>query len=448
LYGVIPDINVDDLAARLSDRSRRFVWVRRSLTDDQRSAIQQLSLAGVMLEQEPRRIYPQGKLAGHFLGLTDIDGNGIEGAEAAYDDLLKQGGTVRVTLDADVQIVLEEEFDKASADFDMKGAAGIVLDAATGDVRALASWPSTDPAGPRERTDDAKRNRALGAVYELGSVYIPLTVAAGLETGAIRSTDSFDVSQPVRIGAVTVRDARSMSASGPTAITPADIVAYSSNIGAAQIAERIGVAGQQAFLARVGLLSRPSYAGPQASNPLPPKNWNSSASTTVSYGYGIAVSPLQFALAFAPFANGGAYVKPRFLAGSQVLPVERTQAMSASTARSVLDMMRQAVVVGTGRSADAPGYQVAGKTGSAEKPAPQGYDPDRLITSFAAVFPSSRPQFVVLIVLDEAQARRDGQRTGANAAASIAGKVISRAAPLLDVAPIVESPGAQGGPTP
>jgi cell division protein FtsI (penicillin-binding protein 3) len=442
---VFPDLREDALTAMMADRKRQFVWVKRGLDEEQIKALKELGVEGLMFVNEPQRRYPGGSLAGHVLGYTSIDGDGLEGIERVYDDRLKKGGeALQLTLDASVQFVVEEELTRAFADFDMKGAAGIVIDAHTGAVRAIASWPQIDPRLRGEEGDDARTNRALNARMELGSIYKPLTVAAALEAGTLQTADTFDVSKPVKIGAVTVRDQHPLArVSGRTA-TAEDILAESSNIGTALIAQRMGVDQQKAFLGKVGLLAGHGGEGPQWASPLIPQRWDETAMATVAYGHGISVSPLAFAMTYVPFANGGEYVSPAFLEPVDPDKVKRSRVMSKQTADAVLNMMRTTVTQGSGKLANANGYEVAGKTGTAEKPTPEGYDPDRNITSFAAVFPASRPQFVVLVVLDEAQPRTGEQRTAAFTAASIAGKVIARAAPLLDVQPVLEATATRG----
>jgi cell division protein FtsI (penicillin-binding protein 3) len=436
IANVLPGVNVAELTRRLSDRDRHFVWIQRGLTPRQKQAVFELGLEGLRFEEELRRMYPRGKLAGHFIGFTNIDGKGVEGAEAAFDAVLKSGGSpLRLTIDAGAQFVLEEELDKAFADFDMKGGAGVMLDAHTGAVRAIASWPAIDPNRPGDRSEIAKPNRAINSLFELGSIFKPLTVAAAMEADVLRAGDTFNVSQPLRVGSATVRDPHPLEHPETTSVS--DILAFSSNIGVVQIAQRLGSGKQKQFLESVGLLERPTYEGPQAAAPLTPSEWDALTSATVSYGHGLAVTPLAFAMAYAPFANGGYFVKPVFLEPVDPTKVDKRQVMSPQTTRAIMAMMRDTVVRGTGGNADAPGYEVAGKTGTAEKPGPDGYDPDRNVTSFAAVFPASRPQFVVLIVLDEAQPRTGDARTAAYTAASIAGRVIERAAPLLDVQPVI-----------
>jgi cell division protein FtsI (penicillin-binding protein 3) len=374
----------------------------------------------------------------------------MDGLERAFETQLAAGKKpLRLTLDAGVQFALESELHRASQDFEMKGAAGIVMDAHTGAVRALASWPDYDPNTPASASQDARINRAISAVYELGSIYKPLTIAAALETGAVAVDARFDVSQPLRIGSAMIRDTHPLKQAREASL--ADILAYSSNIGTAEVAQRLGPVAQQDFLTRFGLLTRPDYTGPAAAAPLTPAEWDPITSATVSFGHGVAVSPIAFAASFATFGSGGLKVAPVFLEPDpdDLAPrPEPVRIISGATSGQVLAMLRTAVTEGTGRNADAPGYGVAGKTGTAEKPGPDGYDPDRNVTSFAAVFPVSRPQFVVLIVLDEAVPRTGDQRTAAYTSALIAGRLVSRAAPMLGVEPAsvgtkgAEAPGA------
>ena len=438
LKTVFPNINTKQMIDLLSDRKRRFVWVRRGITERERRAVTELGVESLRFVEEPQRVYPNGALAGHLLGYTGVDGDGLEGLEKIYDARLAAGGApLRLTIDASAQYVLEEELQGALVQFDMKGAAGIVIDANTGAVRAIASWPISDPRKRGDEPADAKTNRALNARMELGSIYKPLTVAAALEAGELTTTDRFNVSGPMKIGAALVRDPHPLP--NAHSVTASDVIAYSSNIGSSLIAQRIGPEGLKDFLDKLGLLGGVTTQGPQTASPLAPPRWDQTSMATVAYGHGLSVSPLAFAMTYTPFANGGNIVSPVFLEPVAESATQRRRVMSKQTADTVLAMLRRTVTEGSGKLAEAPGYEVAGKTGTAEKPTPNGYDPDKNITSFAAVFPASRPQFVVLVVLDEAQPRTGAQRTAAFTAATIAGKVIARAASLLDVQPVLGS---------
>ncbi|MEP7210016.1 MAG: penicillin-binding protein 2 [Alphaproteobacteria bacterium] len=439
LAAVLPGLDVGDLTRRLSDRDKQFVWVQRGLTPKQRKQVFDLGLEGLRFQEERIRVYPGGHLAGHLLGFANVDGKGVDGVEHIFDTQLAKGGDpLKLTIDAGVQYALEAELDRAAEDFTMEGAAGIVIDASNGAVRAIASWPAIDPNHPTERSDKARPNRAMNSVFELGSIYKPLTVAAALDAGQLTPTDTFDVSAPIKVGAATIHDEHVFDHA--KAVTATDIIAYSSNVGAVQIGQRLGPARLKAFLGQVGLLGRPTYDGPPSAAPLTPAEWDPLTSATVSFGHGIAVTPFSFAMSYVPFANGGNFLQPLFVEPTEGAEIKRKRVISPETVRIVLGMMRQTVLVGTGKLADAAGYEVAGKTGTAEKPGPDGYDQNANITSFAAVFPASRPQFVVLVVLDNAQPKVGDQRTAAYTSASIVGRLIARAAPLLDVHPVLAKP--------
>ena len=257
--------------------------------------------------------------------------------------------------------------------------------------------------------------------------------------GVLGLGDTFDTTQSIRIGARLFKDHHPIP--NPRSATAADILTWSSNVGAIEIGERVGPRRLKDFLDKVGLLSKLEYEGPPAGAPIVPAEWTPMTSATVAYGHGIAVSPLAFAFAYTPFATGGEYVKPSFVEPVDPALSQRHRVMAAPTAQILVEMMRKTVVDGTGKLADAPGYEVAGKTGTAEKIDENGaYQDEHNVTSFAAVFPASRPQFVVLIVLDDALPKTGDVRTASVTAAAIAGRLIARVGPLLDVAPVMNAP--------
>ncbi|MFN4023424.1 MAG: peptidoglycan D,D-transpeptidase FtsI family protein [Hyphomonas sp.] len=435
LAEVLPDINQADLAARLSNPNRQFEWVKRGLTPRQREQVMALGLEGLDFREEARRVYPRGVLAGQVLGYTDIDGEGIAGAELAFDRALQAGGEpVRLTLDIGAQTALEMELATAAMDYDMKGGAAILMEIGTGELRGVASWPPFDPNRARETpaNDPSRVNRAIGAVYELGSIFKPLTVAAALEAGAIRPGDRFPVGEPLMIRNFRVTDTHWIGREAD--ITR--ILAESSNIGTVHVNLALGPQRQMQFLHQAGLTARAPLSLPGSAAPLVPPRLDEVTAATVSYGHGISVSPLAFLTAFAALGNGGEIAAPLILMGETPPPPVRL--VSGTTADTVLSMMRDSVVQGTGRRADIPGYRVAGKTGTAEKSGAGGYDKDRNVASFAAVFPADSPQYALIVTLDEPKPIEDGTRTAGVNAAPVAGRIIERVAPLLGVDPRLE----------
>ena len=447
LTSVFPELDQDVLTERLSNPDRKFVWVKRGLTPEERATVFSLGLEGLGFREEARRYYPKGSLASHLLGFTDVDGKGLAGVEYSLDERLSVSmEPIRLTIDSSVQYSLEAELNAAAVKTGAKGGAGVVLDTKTGEVLGMASWPAFDPNRPQDATADMRFDRATTGVYELGSVFKPLTVSAALDFGELTLRETFDVSRPIQIGSNAIHDDHPVPA-GHRA-TPTAIVAHSSNIGTVQIGLRVGAERQQRFLEALGLLQASPVEVAGSASPLVPERWSELTTATVSFGHGLAVSPIAFAAAFATLANGGDYIPPTILMDQQPLGQDRTprRVMSSPTAEVVVEMMRVAVVEGTGKSADVPGYRVAGKTGTAEKPGPNGYDADRNMTSFSAVFPADDPKYAILIVLDEPTDENGRAVSAAFSSAPAVGRVVERIAPILDVMPYFEDLRPTGPP--
>ena len=438
LATVLPGLDIETITSRLANNDRAFAWIERGITPRQRQAVFELGLEGIGFREETRRAYPRGTLAGHVLGYAGADGQGLGGIEYAMDDRLTGDQTpLALSIDANIQFSLEAELSAAVGAYDAEAGAGIVMAATTGEVLGMASWPPLDPHKATElnREDPALLDRASGAVFELGSIFKPLTVAGALDAGAIRPSDTFDVRDPITIRGRQINDDHPIIGRP----TPFEIIADSSNIGTVKIAWQLGARRQQEFFSSLGLFSRSSIELTGSARPILPETFDDLHSATASYGHGIAVSPVAFASAFASLANAGETVSPTLL-----LAPERKRSpkrvMAAPTANLVLRMLRQAVVDGTGERAEVGGYRVAGKTGTAEKPIPGGYSDDENICSFAAIFPADSPEYVVLIVLDSPKAGKDRGRTAAWNAAPTAGRVIERIAPILGVEPRFDEP--------
>ena len=402
LQSVLPDLNVETITTRLSNKDRAFAWIERGVTPRQRQAVFDLGLEGIGFREETRRAYPRGTLAGHVLGYAGADGQGLGGIEYAMDDRLKRDQTpLALSIDANVQFSLEAELAAAVGEYDAEAGAGIVMAAQSGEVLGMASWPPLDPhkATQLDREDPALLDRASGAVFELGSIFKPLTVAGALDAGAVRPSDKFDVREPITIRGRQINDDHPIVGRP----TPFEIIADSSNIGTVKIAWQLGARRQQEFFSSLGLFSRSSIELTGSAGPILPAAFDDLHSATASYGHGIAVSPIAFASAFAALANAGETVSPTLLLEPKNKRNPK-RVMAAPTANLVVRMLRQAVIDGTGERAEVGGYRVAGKTGTAEKPIPGGYSDEENICSFAAIFPADSPEYVVLIVLDSPKA--------------------------------------------
>jgi cell division protein FtsI (penicillin-binding protein 3) len=435
LRTVFPNMDEASLVNKLSSRSR-FVWIQRRLTPKQKQAVWELAQPGLEFVEESERIYPMGHYGGHVIGSMHPDGSGINGIERALNDRLtpeSDGAPVRLSLDMRVQYLMEHELGEAATAFGAIGGAAVMLDVKTGEVIACASWPFMDPNRPEANTPDQQNNRATNSRFEMGSTFKVFTVAIGLEDKVINPDSVFDARAPLRIGREMISDFHAMN----KVVTVAEILAHSSNIGTVRIARSVGAPRVKEFFGRLGLMEAPGGELLENARPLLPKRWSEITAATASFGHGLAVSPMAVATAYGALSNEGRYVKPTFLARDPAIPIESRVVISPQTSTTVIKLMREVVTGGTGRNAEALGYEVAGKTGTAEKAGPTGYDANRRVSSFAGTFPAHDPRYAFVFLLDEPKGtvQTGTPATAAYAAAPSISRIITRSAPLLGVAP-------------
>lgn len=432
LATVFPDLNREEILAKLTSPSR-FVWIKRNLTPEQVYAVNRLGLPGVKFQRGESRVYPHGRMAAHVLGLTDVDGIGIAGVEQRFDVPLA-GGTRPLTLSLDIRIqsLLREELAAAMAEFRAAGAAGVVLDVRTGETLALVSLPDFDPNQPETMSGEAAFNRAAKGVYEMGSTFKLFTAAMALDSGAATLKDRYDARKPLRVARFTISDYHAKN----RWLTVPEVLIHSSNIGSAKMALDVGTKAQRDYLGRLGLLQPVSVELPETGAPLLPTTWRDINTMTISYGHGIAVSPLHVAAAVAAVVNGGVRRPVTLLRQSE--PPRGQRILSEATSEKMRALMRLVVRRGTGRNADAKGYLVGGKTGTAEKQVDGGYREKRLISSFVGAFPMTDPRYVVLAVVDEPKGnkRTFNYATGGWVAAPVVKHVVERMGPMLGLAPV------------
>ena len=410
---------------------RGFVLVQRGLTPDRRDAVMHLGLPGLDFEEGYRRYYPNGRIVAHAVGQVDTDDRGVSGLELGLEDRVRnhRGAPIVLSLDMRIQYVLEHETAEAMAAFRAKAAGGLVLDVRTGEVLALASLPDYEPNRRTLEPQDSTRNRMTQDVYELGSIFKIFAFAEAVEENTIRLDEPFPVGQPYRLGHYLIHDFEHLGPFLPAAM----VFAQSSNIGTAQIELRSGPAKQKPFLRKLGLLQGLKTELPEMAAPLYPRHWEDVEAATIAYGHGISVNPLSFAAAAASIVNGGTSVRPTFLKSAVVQ--RGPQVISQETSRTMRQLLRLVVTDGTGTKADVPGYDVGGKTGTAEKAENGSYAHHLLISSFCGVFPIDDPRFLVFVMLDEPHGDKQsgGFATGGATAAPAVGQIIARIAPLLGV---------------
>ena len=437
---VLPDVKARDLRSRLK-AGGRFVRIKRELTPKQQAEIHELGLPGLGFIEEYRRVYPMGATASHVVGLVDVDNKGLAGIEKFIDDnpQLTMAGDEAVTLSLDlgVQHVLREELGRAIATYRAKAAAGIVIDVHSGEVVALVSLPDYDPNRREQALDKDRLNRIGFGVYEMGSVFKVFTVAGVLDSGLASLRSSYDASSPIHYASFTIDDFHGKK----RRLSVPEVFIYSSNIGAAKMALAMGVDRHRAFLKKLGLLSRvPTELGDSAA-PIVPAHWQKLNTMTIAFGHGLSVTPLQLAAASLPLVNGGIAVPPTFLPRSREEGMNGgPRVLKRDTSTAMLKLMRLNVLKGTAKRAEAEGYRVGGKTGTAEKVVGGRYSTSALLTSFLAAFPTDAPEYFVFVMLDEPQrvAESSNQATAGVNAAPTAGKIIARIAPILGVAPRLE----------
>lgn len=452
LLRVLPDLNAEELRASLYDRSRRFVWVRRGLSPLTAQHIHDLGLPGLEFRYELKRAYPHGRTAGHVLGGTDVDNRGLSGIEAYVDRKIGieavSGATlsnkppVRLSLDVGVQHALEDELANAVRDYAAKGAAGVVLDIRTGEVLASASLPDVDPANPVSRRGADKLDKLMSATFELGSVFKAETIALAMDEGLVSPSTVLDVTRPLQIGRYTIRDPH--PAGRPLSVT--EIFLKSSNVGAGMLALKAGAQRTRRFYQSLGLLGPiETEAGTTAAPQLPPR-FGDAELVTMSYGHGLAVAPLQFASATAALLNGGKRMQPTLLrVSSTPEPVVRG-IVTDTTGQRLGQMFRLNVMSdkGTGKRADAVGFRVGGKTGTAELARGGGYSENAVVSSFVAAFPMDAPAYLTFVMVVEPKGQGskvgsdEGGRSASKTAAPLTGRLIARIAPQLGVKPVLQ----------
>ncbi|MDO5896278.1 peptidoglycan D,D-transpeptidase FtsI family protein [Agrobacterium sp. Azo12] len=444
LRTVLPDLDARGTYQKLSSNSR-FQWLRRQLTPKQQSQILALGIPGIGFRPEKRRFYPGGATASHIVGHVNIDNRGVAGMERYVDslglaDLTALGMTtdqplepVKLSIDLRVQAILREVIYSWIAKTEAIGAGAVVLDVHTGEVLGMASAPDYDPNNPAEGAKEGWLNRMSNGTFEMGSTFKSFTTAMALDTGKVRITDSFDASAPIRIGGFTIKD---FHGKGRVLSVP-EIFQYSSNIGTAKMADVVGIQGHKDFLTKLGLLTRMKTELPEVAMPTQPREWKKINSITISFGHGVSTTPLQTAVAGAALVNGGKLIEPTFLPRSRAdADAVATQVIQPSTSKDMRFLFDWNGTKGSGRNARVDGFDVGGKTGTADKVVNGRYAHDKNFNAFLAAFPISDPQYVVLTFIDEPRTDKgNGAALAGNTAAPMVKEIISRSAAILGVKP-------------
>ncbi len=471
---VAPFLGLDQQTVlhQLSDRSRGFVYLRRLVPSSRARVIDAMKIDGLSLIPSSRRVYPQDRLASQLLGFVGVDGKGLSGLEYSLDrslrgrdgerrlvnDALGQpislrdertmhpGQDVRLTIDAPIQDRAEKVLAQVGQDFSPKGAMALVMDSRTGAVLAMANWPQLDANDPASAPAWARANRAVGAAYEPGSTFKPFTVAGALEERLVTPQTAFDLAPQIQVADRTIGEAHDR---GSETLTTAQILAQSSNVGAVTIGLRLGAQQFSSWVDRFGFGRATGVDVPGEGTGIVPQpdQYSGSSMGNLPIGQGLAVTPLQMATAYSAIANGGVLRAPHVIerigrrSGRE--PHGR-RVISAATAASLRQMLEGVLAPGgTASEVSIPGYQLAGKTGTANKPDPAtgGYSDTKYVASFVGFAPARRPRLLVAVMVDEPQ----GEIYGGVVAAPAFQKIMAFALPYLRIPPD-QPPGAPGAP--
>ncbi len=439
---VLPRLDEAAARERLSDTNRQFVYIERQITPREELAINSLGIPGIDFRPTEQRHYPMGRTAAQVIGGADIDEHGVAGVEKYFDQrLFSDSSPLRLSIDVRVQAVVRDELSKAIDFFQAIGGCGIVMDVNTGEVLAMVSLPDYDTSAFRTAPEDDRFNRAVTGMYEPGSTFKLQTASMALDSGIVHLWDEFDASRPIHIGRYTITD---FEGKHRWLYVP-EVLAYSSNLGAAHIADTVGGERQRAWLKSMGMFARVGIELPEAGLPIiqPASAWKEVVTLTVAFGHGISVSPLHVVRGTAAVATG-VLVRPTILA---VPPGERpggVRVMQPSTSDTMRKLMRLVVTDGFGKQAEVAGYYPGGKTGTAEKVGKhgykRGYKENFNVAAFTSVFPMNAPRYAVYMMVDEPHGNKStyGYSTAGWVAAPAAGRVIARVAPMLGLLPDIQ----------
>jgi cell division protein FtsI (penicillin-binding protein 3) len=420
-----------------------FTFLEHHASPSLVTEVNALGEPALVFEKEPERLYPQTTLAAHVLGFLSpsaAEGRlvGASGIERAFDERLsnpiERGTPLALSIDYRVQAAMESELGAAMNAYQARGATGVVLDVDSGEVISMVSLPVFNPNKVASADRESLRNNVTQSVYELGSAFKPITMATAIDTGVVTSMSRrFDATHELHVGGYTIHDDHAQK----RFLNIPETLIHSSNIATARIADEIGKDRLSAMFTKLGFGTRPDIELREKQKPIWPKYWARTTVMTTAYGHGIAVTPLHLANAYATLVNGGIWRPTTMLRVASGEAAKGRRVLSPSTSARMRQLLRLIVTQGTGRMAEAPGYRVGGKTGTAEVAGGGGYLKNANVSTFAAAFPMDKPRYVVIAMMDSPKRVKENsfQTTAAYTAAPVVSRVISRTGAMLGVMP-------------
>ncbi len=437
LIDIFPQLKEKDLYKKLNS-NKKHINLLKEISPREYVSLLNAGLEGLKIETKNKRIYPNNTLASHILGATDIDGNGIAGIEKRFNNQLQGGSDVTLSIHSGIQHITRTLLLDQIKKFEAEGGAGIIMNAKNGEVFSTVSLPDYNANNYNSILNGNLFNKATKGIYELGSTLKLITAAIAFDSNLINENDVFDVSKPLKISSRIINDFHPLN----YAINIPEVIVHSSNIGSAKIAEKFGSSTQLKYLRSLGLLSMLSLEIPELGKPQVLVDKKVLSTMTISYGHGISITPMHLASATATIVNSGVKVNPTFIKGK--IEKKNEVIISNETSLKMKSIMRLVVSnkYGTAKKAEAPGYLIGGKTGTAEKINPSGgYSRKENIVAFTGAFPMNDPEFIITIMIDNPKGQKFsfGRRTAGWVAAPIVKTLVTRVAPILGVNPQLES---------
>ena len=437
---IFPNKDYSKIKKKLN--KKQFFKFEKQLSQENYQKIMSLGDKSIRPEENLTRLYPQKKLFSHIIGQIDDGNNGISGLEKSFDQELKDSvEPLQLTVDTEIQFLIREELIKYHSIFQSKGSAAILMDSTNGEILSLVSYPDFDLNKREKITDINYINRATKGIYELGSVFKAFTIAAGFNEGLIEPETQFlNLKKELSCAGFPIRE---YDKNLPTDLTVEEILIKSGNIGSVKIGQKIGIDKFKNFLYDTGVLGKINFDIEEVGQPQP-VTWGKCKLATASFGHGINTNLLQLTKGYAIISNGGFDVKPTLI--KKETDVNKKTIITKATSQKINSILRKIVVTGTAKLANVDGYEIGGKTGTANKTI-NGVYTNKKINTFASVFPISKPQFVFVVLIDEPQINnsyiyeyRDGsgfklkgtpRPTAGWTSVEVAGKIIEKIGPIL-----------------
>lgn len=432
LKTIFPELKKNNTLFKQFSGQKKFVWIKRNITPKQEKKLNIAGIPSLLFEKDYVRIYPYNKTTSFITGYVDVDQNGMSGVEKKFDSLLSnyynQKSELKLTIDIRLQSAIEETLLQHIKETQADGGLAIVADITNGDILSLNSLPNFDPHNPQKNKPVELFNRASLGVYELGSVFKPITIASAIDSHSITLTELFDSMPPLKIGKHSIND---FVTSRERMINAETVLVKSSNIGTARIALKMGIDKQKQYIEKLGLMKNIDIGLHEKGHPIWPKHWSEINAVTISYGHGFAITPLHIVQALSTIMNDG------LKCNLHINTIEETnceQTINPKTSIIMRKLLREVVVRGSGRKAEMAQYCLGGKTGTSSKIHNGRYVKNESIASFIGVFPIYDPKYIIFVSIDNPKGGKF-TTTGGAVSAPIAHDIIEKMIPIFNLLP-------------